>query len=124
MAKAKRFEGNVVSFATLFDGVAAERFNFALAEVMRNIYSPNHDWKKRRELVCRLTIQPTSEKREQVAVILEIITKFAALEPVGRVMAVASDGMEIVLVDSTNPDQMTLQGLVDPGGTRKIDAGE
>lgn len=67
-------------------GAAAEQFERAFNEVIRNVMDPATEAKKKREIILSVTVVPT-EDRNMAATKVEVKTKLAPVKPdVGSLM--------------------------------------
>lgn len=67
---------DALCFDNLGGGAAREKFDDALAEVLRNIQDPNTDAKTVREIVLRVRIHP-DEQRQEAGITIACIPKLA-----------------------------------------------
>lgn len=66
----------IKSLSDLMDGGVEERFNAALAEVWENVYDPNTDAKKPREVNLKIKITP-NERRDSCDFRVSVVPKLA-----------------------------------------------
>ena len=77
-------------------GAAAEQFERAFEEVIRNVMDPATEAKKKREIILSVTIVP-SEDRNMANVKIDVKTKLAPVKPdVGSLMFDVNDKGKIV----------------------------
>ena len=77
-----------LSLENIGGGVAAELFDRELNEVMKNIFDPNCEADKAREITLTFTILP-SKGRDSAAVKIAARAKLAAVEPAGSMIFMA-----------------------------------
>ena len=102
----------ISSLSELMDGGVEERFNDALAEVWENVYDPNTDPKKPREVTLKIKITP-NERRDSCDFRVSIVPKLAPKVDLTQtvMLAVGSDGT-IVATEHTSqvPGQIDMDG--------------
>lgn len=84
-----------VSLETLEGGAVMERFNIALAAVLKNVNDVNTDWKTAREIRLKFTVKP-DENREVLTVKISSETKLAPVAPLSTHMFLGKRGGELV----------------------------
>ena len=66
-----------LTMATICDGAVQEKMDRALRAVADNIMDPNTDAHKKRTITMKITLQPTEDDREDVAVSVEVTKSLA-----------------------------------------------
>ncbi|MGI6689869.1 MAG: hypothetical protein ACOX63_03305 [Christensenellales bacterium] len=104
----------IKSLSELMDGGVEERFNQELEKVWANVYDPNTDAKKPREVTLRVKIVP-NERRDSCDFRVSVTAKLAPhVEMTQTVMLdLRSDGT-IVATERTEqiPGQISIEGKV------------
>lgn len=105
-------ERPIKSLSELMDGGVEERFNDALRRIWENVFDPNTDPGKVRELDLKIKIKPT-ENRDACAFSVDVITKTAPPVPLTQtvMLQVRSDGT-VVATERTSqvPGQIDMDG--------------
>lgn len=94
------------------DGGVEERFNAALAEVWENVYDPNTDAKKPREVNLKIKITP-NERRDSCDFRVSVVPKLAPKVDLTQtvMLTISADG-SVVATERTNqvPGQLDIEG--------------
>ena len=102
----------IKSLSDLMDGGVEERFNAALAEVWENVYGPNTDAKKQREV--KLKNENThNERRDSCDFRVSVVPKLAPKVDLTQtvMLTISADG-SVVATERTNqvPGQLDIEG--------------
>ena len=102
----------IKSLSELMDGGVEERFNAALAEVWENVYDPNTDAKKTREVNLKIKITP-NDRRDSCDFRVSVVPKLAPKVDLTQtvMLNLASDG-SVIATERTNqiPGQIDIDG--------------
>lgn len=102
----------IKSLSDLMDGGVEERFNAALAEVWENVYDPNTDAKKPREVNLKIKITP-NERRDSCDFRVSVVPKLAPKVDLTQtvMLTIGADG-SVVATERTNqvPGQIDIEG--------------
>lgn len=102
----------IKSLSDLMDGGVEERFNAALAEVWENVYDPNTDAKKPREVNLKIKITP-NERRDSFDFRVSVVPKLAPKVDLTQtvMLTISADG-SVVATERTNqvPGQLDIEG--------------
>ena len=92
----------IKSLSDLMDGGVEERFNAALAEVWENVYDPNTDAKKPREVNLKIKITP-NERRDSCDFRVSVVPKLAPKVDLTQtvMLTISADG-SVVATERTN----------------------
>lgn len=88
----------------LNDGDAAERFDFELAKVLKNILDPNTDAKATRKVVLTVTIKP-DEKRERLDINIQALPTLAPYLPSQTMAFIGKDAHGNIKANEYKPPQ-------------------
>ena len=106
----------IKSLSELMDGSVEERFNAALAEVWENVYDPNTDAKKTREVNLKIKITP-NDRRDSCDFRVSVVPKLAPKVDLTQTVMInlASDG-SVIATERTNqiPGQIDIDGNESP----------
>lgn len=106
----------IKSLSDLMDGGVEERFNAALDQVWANVYDPNTDAVKAREVVMKVKIIP-SARRDSCDFRVDIIPKLAPPVSLSQtvMLNIGSNG-EIIATERTEqvPGQIDIEGKETP----------
>ena len=106
----------IKSLSELMDGGVEERFNAALAEVWENVYDPNTDAKKTREVNLKIKITP-NDRRDSCDFRVSVVPKLAPKVDLTQtvMLNLASDG-SVIATERTNqiPGQIDIDGNESP----------
>lgn len=109
-------ERPIKSLSDLMDGGVEERFNDALAKVWENVYDPNTEARKPREVVMKVKIIP-NERRDSCDFRVDIAPKLAPLASLSQtvMLNIGSNG-EIIATERTDqiPGQVDIEGNETP----------
>ena len=98
-------EEKTISLATLAQGAAVERFDLALQEVLTNIQDPNTDYKVKRTVTLKVTIE-ADERREIGKTTVACDAKLAPIKAFGVTLFMgADDSGKGVATEVTPPKQ-------------------
>lgn len=100
-------EEEKVSLATLAQGAAVERFDYALREVLTNIQDPNTDWKQKRTINLKVIIEP-DEDRQMGKVTVACDSKMAPVRPFALNIFMGRDSQGKGVASEANPRQNEL----------------
>lgn len=102
----------IKSLSELMDGGVEERFNAVLSEVWENVYDPNTDAKKTREVNLKIKITP-NERRDSCDFRVSVVPKLAPKVDLTQtvMLNLASDG-SVIATERTNqiPGQIDIDG--------------
>lgn len=103
---------NTIQYATLMGGAAEERFNDAIAVVLRNMVDPNTDYNVARSVTVEVSLVP-NEMRDSARMKLVVKTKLAPAKSVEghAYLTEFEDGN--VEATEYNPRQMVLPNIAD-----------
>lgn len=96
-----------VQLGTLAMGEINEKFPAALKDAVENILSFDYPGKTKREIIIRVTLQP-SDDRSRADVEVGVTTKLAARTPATTKLYFVPAGNEIVISED-NPQQARLE---------------
>ena len=102
----------IKSLSDLMDGGVEERFNTAIAEVWENIYDPNTEARKTREVNIKVKITP-NERRDSCDVRVSVVPKLAPkVELTQTVMLNLNADGSIIATERTTqvPGQLDMDG--------------
>ena len=105
-------ERPIKSLSDLMDGGVEERFNSALAEVWENVYDPNTDPKKAREVVLKVKITP-NERRDSCDFRVSVVPKLAPKTDLTQtvMLTISADGTVTATERTTQiPGQLDIEG--------------
>lgn len=98
-----------ISLATLGGGVAAEKFEEEMTKVIENVLDPNTDAKAKREIVIRVTIKPSADRKNgSIAISAQAklapatcyeVRGYFGKDKAGRVHAFEEDPKQITIDD-------------------------
>lgn len=105
-------ERPIKSLSDLMDGGVEERFNDALGKVWENVYDPNTEAKRAREVVLKVKIIP-NERRDSCDFRVDVVPKLAPPVSLSQtvMLNIGSNG-EIVATERTDqiPGQVDIDG--------------
>lgn len=105
-------ERPIKSLSDLMDGGVEERFNDALSKVWENVYDPNTEAKRAREVVLKVKIIP-NERRDSCDFRVDVVPKLAPPVSLSQtvMLNIGSNG-EIVATERTDqiPGQFDIDG--------------
>lgn len=105
-------ERPIKSLSDLMDGGVEERFNDALAKVWENVYDPNTEARKAREVVMKVKIIP-NERRDSCDFRVDVVPKLAPPVSLSQtVMLNLGANGEIIATERTDqiPGQVDIEG--------------
>ena len=105
-------ERPIKSLSDLMDGGVEERFNDALSKVWENVYDPNTEARRAREVVMKVKIVP-NERRDSCDFRVDIIPKLVPLASLSQtVMLNLGSNGEIIATERTEqvPGQVDIEG--------------
>lgn len=88
-----------VSLDTIAGGVAGERFQDALSEILENCIDPNTEHSAAREIILKFRFVPAKEDRGKIACVLDCKTKLASPNQVATLMWAGREGVKIKAVE-------------------------
>lgn len=109
-------ERPIKSLSDLMDGGVEERFNSALAEVWENVYDPNTDPKKAREVTLKVKIIP-NDRRDSCDFRVSVVPKLAPKTDLTQtvMLSLGADGTVTATERTTQiPGQLDIEGKEAP----------
>lgn len=106
----------IKSLSDLMDGGVEELFNSALAEVWENVFDPNTDAKKPREVTIKVKITP-NERRDSCDFRVSVVPKLAPKVDLAQtVMLTITQNGNVIATERTNqiPGQVDMEGNETP----------
>lgn len=106
----------IKSLSDLMDGGVEELFNSALAEVWENVFDPNTDAKKSREVTIKVKITP-NERRDSCDFRVSVVPKLAPKVDLAQtVMLTITQNGNVIATERTNqiPGQVDMEGNETP----------
>lgn len=109
-------ERPIKSLSDLMDGGVEERFNAALAEVWENVYDPNTDAKKAREVTLKVKITP-NDRRDSCDFRVSVVPKLAPKTDLTQtvMLSISADGTVTATERTAQiPGQLDFEGNETP----------
>ncbi len=106
----------IKSLSDLMDGGVEERFNAVLDEVWANVYDPNTEAKKTREITLKIKITP-NDRRDSCDFRVSVVPKLASKVDLSQtVMLTVRDDGTVLATERTEqiPGQIDLEGNEQP----------
>ncbi|PKL35850.1 MAG: hypothetical protein CVV44_20240 [Spirochaetae bacterium HGW-Spirochaetae-1] len=101
----------IVRTETLDGGLFAERINDAIQECLANIYDPNVEQEKVREVQAIIKLKPSSSDSRKVAVFTQVKTKLSQPTPSETIIfAGTKDGEYVAYEQNLNQGNFSFDG--------------
>lgn len=111
----------VVRAETLDGGLFAERINDAIQECLANIYDPNVEQDKIREVQAVIKLKPAQNDSKKIAVLTQVKTKLAQLTPSETIIfAGTKDGEYVAYEQNLRQGQFPFDGEKEAPGDNII----
>ena len=109
----------VMEVKDLNNGAINDLFVPELKKVLDNIADENTNWKPVREIVIKVKIRPLNEKRNNASSIIEVYSKLAPQKPHESLVVLETDGRDITMLATQEPEQLELANIVEMDREKK-----